>query len=76
MSTGPRVKWDRVKGDMKMMRTRMEAQEEKPIAGMSERSQSRSAVGADLWTVGALPRIELPGGVPPTYPRGPGPWDV
>ena len=24
----------------------------------------------------ALPGIALPGGVPPTYPRGPGPWDI
>ena len=49
------------------------AQEETATAGMRvkrERRQSRSAVGADCWTVGALSGIGLPGGVPPTNPRG------
>ena len=34
------------------------------------KSQSRSATGADRWTVGALPGIELP----PTFPREAGSW--
>ena len=41
-----------------------------PHSQQQERSQSRSAVEADCQTVGALLGIELPGGVPPTYPQG------
>ena len=49
-----------------------------PTAGMKvmkERSRNRSALGAGRWTVGALPGIGRPGGMPSTYPSGPGPWD-
>ena len=54
-------------------------QEETANGGMRvkrERSQSQSAMGGGCWTVGALPGIEWPGGVPSTYPQGPDPWDV
>ena len=52
-----------------------EAQEEE-MRVKRERNQIRSAVGADRWTVGALPGIKLHEGVPPTYPRGASSWDV
>ena len=70
MTSGPRVKWDSVKGEMKMMWTRWRPKRRWPTAGMRVRSQSQSTVRADRWTVGALPEIELPRGVAPTYPWG------
>ena len=74
MTSGPRVK-----GETKIKWTRWSPKREGPTAVIRvrrERIQSRFAAQADCLTVGALPGIELPGGVPPTYPRGPDPWDV
>ena len=69
MTSGPRVKWDG--GERVRWRWCGPAGGKKrrlPTVRMRvkrERSQKRS----DRWTVGALPRIELPGGVAITYPR-------
>ena len=70
MTSGPLVKWDSVKGEMKMMWTRWRPKRRWPTARMRVRSQSQSTVRADRWTVGALLEIELPRGVAPTYPWG------
>ena len=44
---------------------------------MKERTQSGSVVEAYVWpNAGALPAIELSGGLPPTYSQGPDPWGV
>ena len=69
---GPRVKWNGMKGEMKIMWTLWRPKCRQPTAGMRvrmERSQSLSEVGTDCWTVGTLAGIELPGGVPQCYPH-------
>ena len=61
---------------MKMIWTCWSPKRRRPTTGMRVRRESRSAVDTDRSTDGALPGIELPGGLKPAYPRGQDPWDV
>ena len=78
MTHVPRVRWSGVKSEMGMMWSRWWPGRRRPTVGikvMKERGWSRSAVVAGRWTVGSLPLIGSPGGVPSTYTLGPDLWD-
>ena len=73
MTPGPRVRWGWCGPDSRWWPGRRRPTARMKV--MNERSRNRSAVGAGRRTVRALPGIVRPGGVPSTYPLGPGPWD-
>ena len=68
--------WMSWKGEVKMKWSRRKAKVGKATDGNEGWGRRNWSRAAERQIVRAPPRIELPGGVPPTCPPGPDPWDV